>query len=127
MAVVLVVEDEAHVLSLVLLVLDKLGHVAIAARTLPEAEVIIHSNEKFDLVFTDVALADHSQGGITIGLLMQEVRVGTPVLYTSGSGFTEEIRTLCPKPNGFLMKPYTAQALSHAIGNLLLAGDRDKK
>ena len=119
MAVVLVVEDEAHVLSLALLVLGKLGHVPIAARTFPEAELIIRSDRKFDLVFTDIVLAEHPEGGIAIGQLVQRLRFGTPILYTSGFGFSEGIGAVGPASHAFLQKPYTAQALAHAVANLL--------
>ena len=123
MAVVLVVEDEAHVLSLALLVLDRLGHVPIAARTVPEAELIIRSDRKFDLVFTDIVLAEHPEGGIAIGQLVQRLRFGTPILYTSGSGFSERIGAVGSAPHACLQKPYTAQALARAVANLL--GNRD--
>ena len=123
MAVVLVVEDEAHVLSLALLVLDRLGHVPIAARTFPEAELIIRSDRKFDLVFTDIVLAEHPEGGMAIGQLVQRLRFGTPILYTSGSGFSERIGAVGSAPHAFLQKPYTAQALARAVAILL--GNRD--
>jgi DNA-binding NtrC family response regulator len=121
MAVVLVVEDEPHVLFLALLILRKLGHETIFARTLAEAQGIIHSDQKFDLVFTDLKLANYPQGGFTVGQLVQEHRLGIPVLFTSGQFDVRETNVLFSEPNSFLRKPYTAQALSLAIANLLQA------
>jgi DNA-binding NtrC family response regulator len=107
---------------LALLVLKKLGHETIFARTVVEAQGIIHSDQKFDLVFTDLKLANCQQGGITVGQLVQERRLGIPVLFTSGQfDVRDEMNFLFSEPNSFLRKPYTAQALSLAIANLLQA------
>jgi DNA-binding NtrC family response regulator len=125
MAVVLVVEDEAIVLSMLSIVLKKLGHDMITARTFPEAQTIIHSDQKFDLVFTDVGLTEDAEGGATIGQLVQRFRFGTPVLYTSGGRIPENLRLVFAERHDFLQKPYTAQALARAIATALSTSDGD--
>ena len=121
MATVLIVEDEAQILSVATLLLTKLGHETISACTLAEAQQIIRSDQKLDLVFTDLGLANHPQGGITVGQLVQECRLGIPVLFTSGRINMGEMNFLFAEPSAFLRKPYTAQTLSLAVDNLLQA------
>jgi DNA-binding NtrC family response regulator len=68
MACVLIVEDETQVLMLAESVLQQAGHDTLSAATVAEAQaIIINSDEKFDVVFTDVQLANHADGGLTIG------------------------------------------------------------
>jgi hypothetical protein len=64
-------------------------------------------------------LGDETEGGITIGTLLQETRPGTPVLYTSGRLLTDEMKSLFVEPNAFLPKPYTAPELKEAIDKML--------
>ena len=61
MACVLIVEDETQVLRLAESVLQQAGHDTLSAATVAEAQAIINSDEKFDLVFTDVQLVVLSQ------------------------------------------------------------------
>jgi len=85
MARVLIVEDEIQVLLLAESVLQQAGHDTLSAATVAEAQALINEpTEKFDLLFTDVELKNHKDGGITLGKLVGEIRKGTPMLYTSG-------------------------------------------
>ena len=68
---VVIVEDETQVLLLAELVLQQARHDTLSAGTLAEAQAIINSkDEKFDLVFTDVRLGNHEEGGLTVGKLV---------------------------------------------------------
>jgi len=119
MAIILVVEDEAPTLTLAVLALKKLGHETISARSAEEAQAVIHSDQKVDLVFTDIVLPDHEGGGLTLAQLAGRLRAGMPVLYTSGHAVTDTIRAQFVQPSAFLQKPYTAQALANAVAGLL--------
>jgi two-component system cell cycle sensor histidine kinase/response regulator CckA len=120
MARIVVVEDESQVLLLAESVLQQAGHDTVCASTVAEAQALINSkDEKFDLIFTDVELANHKEGGLTVGKWVAEVRKGTPVLYTSGRPATDGMKSLFAKPSAFLPKPYTAQELEQAVSNLL--------
>jgi len=119
MAIILVVEDEAPTLTLAVLALKKLGHETISARSAEEAQAVIHSDQKVDLVFTDIVLPDHQGGGLTLAQLAGQLRAGMPVLYTSGHAVTDTIRAQFVQPSAFLQKPYTAQALANAVAGLL--------
>ncbi len=119
MAYILVVEDETQVLILAESVLQQAGHETVSAATVAEAETLIHSDEKFDLVFTDVALANHDEGGLTVGQLVGQEKRGTPLLYTSGRELTDGMKAMFAEPSAFLSKPYTAQQLTDAVADLL--------
>ena len=100
-------------------ILQEAGHETLSAATVAEGQAIIHSDEKIDLVFTDVTLANHEEGGITIGQMTAQERRGTPVLYTSGRALTDGMKSLFAERSAFLPKPYTPQQLIEAIAGLL--------
>jgi DNA-binding NtrC family response regulator len=119
MPTVLIVEDEAQVLILAESVLQRAGYETLTAATVAEAQAIINSDEELDVVFTDVTLANHPEGGITIGQLVEKSRQGVPVLYTSGRELTDGMKSLFKSNGAFLPKPYTEHALTAAVANLL--------
>jgi DNA-binding NtrC family response regulator len=116
---VLLVEDESQVLTLAQSILEQEGHDIISAATVAEAQSVINSDEKFDLVFTDVQLANHADGGLTVGALVGKTRPGTPVLYTSGRPPTDGMQSMFVEPSAYLPKPYTGDELTAAIIDLL--------
>jgi DNA-binding NtrC family response regulator len=115
---ILVVEDEAQVLTLTESILQEHGHQTLTASTVAEAQAMIHSQESIDLVLTDIVLANHPEGGITVGQLVEQSRQGTPVLYTSGRPVTDGMRSLFAARSDFLQKPFTAQQLIEAMDKL---------
>ena len=122
MARVLVVEDETQILILAESVLQQAGYDTLSAATVAEAQAIINDQgEKFDLLFADVELGNHKEGGLTLGKLIGEARKGTPVLYTSGRTLTDGMQSLFVERSAFLPKPYTAQQLTEAVAELLRA------
>ena len=117
---IVVVEDETQVLMLAELVLQQVGYETLDARTVAEVQAIINSKDEiFDLLFTDVHLGNHAEGGLTLGKLVGETRKGTPVLYTSGNPATDGMQSLFVEPSAFLPKPYMAQQLTEAVAQLL--------
>jgi DNA-binding NtrC family response regulator len=120
MASVLIVEDEAQVLILAESVLQRAGYETLTAGTLAEAQAIINSDTKLDLVFTDITLGAHENGGITVGQLVKQARDGTPLLYTTGRPQTDGMQSLFDENKSkFLPKPYTEQQLTEAVATLL--------
>jgi two-component system, cell cycle sensor histidine kinase and response regulator CckA len=119
MARVLIVENETQVLMLAESVLRQAGHETFSAANVVEAQAIIDSDEKFDVVFTDVQLANHADRGLTVGTLVEKTRRGTPVLYTSSRPAIDGMPSLFVEPSAFLPKPYTAEQLTEAISGLL--------
>ena len=106
MATILIVEDEIAVLVLAESVLQSNGHDTLSASTLAQAQAIIHSDQKFDLIFTDISLADQKEGGLQVGQTAIQARVRIPVLYTSGMALTDGMKALFSEPSEFLPKPY---------------------
>ncbi|MGB7034866.1 MAG: response regulator [Xanthobacteraceae bacterium] len=120
MARILIVEDDAQVLMLAESILEQAGHEMVSAATVAEAQTLINSpDEKFDLVFTDVSLRNHAEGGLTIGQMVERDRKGTPVLYASGRELTDGMRAMLAERSRFLPKPYTAEQLTDAVTGLL--------
>ncbi|HTP93672.1 MAG TPA: response regulator [Xanthobacteraceae bacterium] len=119
MARIFIIEDEAQVLTLAESVLQEAGHDTISASTVAEAQAIVHSVEEFDLVFTDIGLADQLEGGITVGQAVEQARSGTPVVYTSGRALTDGMQSLFSERSAFLPKPYTAQQLIEVVDDIL--------
>jgi DNA-binding NtrC family response regulator len=119
MAVVLVVEDEIQILWMTQSVLETAGYQTLTAGTVAEAQAIIHSDQKVDLIFVDITLANHPEGGLTIGKMVDQAREGLPVLYTSGRELTDGMKALFAANSKYLSKPYTDQQLIQAIANML--------
>ena len=119
MAVILIVEDEAPLLVLAESVLEHAGHDTLSAGSLAQAQAVIHLDADFDLVFTDIGLADQREGGLQVGQSTREARQGTPILYTSGMIITDGMRSLFVTPSEFLPKPYREHELLDAVSRLL--------
>ena len=119
MPTVLVVEDEAPILILAESVLQHAGYDTVSAASLAEAQAIIQSDERLDLVFTDVVLGNQKEAGLQIGQMVRDARNGTPVLYTSGNLATDGMRSLFVMPCEFLPKPYRDDELLSAVARLL--------
>ena len=119
MAVILIVEDETQVRMLAESILQEAGHETRSAGTIVEAKAIFETDEKIDLLFTDIILMDEHDAGLGLGQVFTEKRPGLPVLYTTGRGITDGMVALFVQPNGFLGKPYTGEQLLTAVSNLL--------
>ena len=84
-----------------------------------EAQSIIHSAPEIDLVFTDVNLGEDHEGGLKVGHVIRQTSPETPVVYTSGRGLTDGMKSLFVERNSFLPKPYTNELLVEAVASLL--------
>jgi DNA-binding NtrC family response regulator len=89
MAVVLIVEDETQVRMLAESILQETGHETRSAGTTAEALAILETDEKIDLLFTDITLMDEQEAGLGLGQVTIKKRPGLPVLYTTGRGITD--------------------------------------
>ena len=119
MPVVLIVEDETHVLILAEAVLEGTGYEVVSAATLTEALAIVDSDHQLDLLFTDLGLGNEIEGGLVVADRATKSRPGLPVLYTSGRELTDGLKALFVEPYGFLAKPYTVEQLTNAHADLL--------
>ena len=95
MASILVVEDEPTVLVLGESVLQRAGYETLTAGTLAEAQAVIHSDQKLDLVFTDITLPENPEGGLQMGQLVRQARPGVPALHQWSSPYRRHERAFC--------------------------------
>ena len=116
---ILVVEDEAPILVLVESILQQAGYETLTAATLAEAQAIIHSDQPVDVVFTDINLGEDHEGGLQVGQIVRQARAKTPVVYTSGRGLTDGMKSLFVEQSLFLAKPYTNEQVVEAVASLL--------
>lgn len=119
MAVVLIVEDDEQVRTLAESILQDADYETRSAATTAEAQAIIESDEKIDLLFLDLALLDHQEEGLHLAEAAWKSRPGLPVIYTTGRGVTDGMLALFVQPNVFLAKPYNGEQLLTAVSNLL--------
>jgi DNA-binding NtrC family response regulator len=117
--IVLIVEDDEQVRTLADSILQDAGYETRSAATTAEAQAIIDSDEKIDVLFVDLALLDHQEEGLHLAQAAAKRRTGLPVVYTTGRGVTDGMLALFVRPNVFLAKPYNAQQLLTAISNLV--------
>jgi CheY-like chemotaxis protein len=119
-ATILVIEDEPAILTLAESVLQREGYETLSAATLAQAQAVLHdAQNKIDLVLTDIALGDQSEGGIQVGQVARQTTPNTPVLYTSGFPLNDGMKALFVWPYKFLTKPYTDLQLIEAVASLL--------
>ena len=119
MAAVLAVEDEILILLTAQSTLVNAGHKVFTASTMDHALAAIRSNEKFDLLFTDIHLLGDAQAGVHLAKEFTRSFPGSPVLYTTAYGITPGLVAMFVEPHGFLSKPYAPGQLLTAVGNLL--------
>src|SRR4051812_28330740 len=118
-AVVLVVEDDEQVRVMAESILQEAGHETRSSATMTEAQAIIESDEKVDLLFVDLTLMDSQEGGLHLAQAAAKHRPGVPVVYTTGRGVTDGMVALFVQPSVFLAKPYRAEELLTAVANVL--------
>jgi DNA-binding NtrC family response regulator len=118
-AVVLVVEDEEQVRVMAESILQEAGHETRCAASMTEAQAILESDEKIDVLFADLSLMDSQEAGLHLAQAAAKHRPGLPVVYTTGRGVTDGMRALFVERNVFLAKPYNMQELLTAVSNVL--------
>ncbi len=111
---VLLVEDEISVLNLTSLILKKSGLTILKAQNLAEAKKIVDSDEKIDLLFSDIVLPDGS--GKQVATYFISKRGSEKILFTSGyTDEPEENLSLNGKYYPFILKPYSIDNLISKI------------
>ena len=111
---VLLVEDDEQVLALAMESLEELNYRVIVARNAREALGHLHSDERIDIMFSDVIMP----GGMNGGQLAAEARLVRPnlkVLLTSGYVGELEKRSLIADDLEVLTKPYRGDELARKL------------
>jgi CheY-like chemotaxis protein len=115
---ILVVEDDPAVSSTTVAVLEHLGHTAVAVGRATEALEVLLRGQQFDLVFSDVVMPGDMDGI----QLAQEIRRSYPTLpILLVTGYSVKLASSTASPCGvdILRKPYSVNALQHAIDESL--------
>jgi signal transduction histidine kinase/ActR/RegA family two-component response regulator len=116
---VLVVEDSDAVLEFVISALEDLGYRVLSARSGPEALRALESEEKIDLLFTDVVLPGDITGRELADRALR-TRPGLPILYTTGFSRNAIVHQgRLDTGVSFLGKPYTQSEVAQWVRALL--------
>jgi two-component system, cell cycle sensor histidine kinase and response regulator CckA len=114
----LVVEDEAPLLRMILRTLSACGYNAVGAAGADGALALLDAGHAFDLLITDVVMP--VMGGVELAREIRRRRPGTRVLYISGytgGAFGDEHPV--EQGAGFLPKPFSLRALTAKVRELL--------
>jgi CheY-like chemotaxis protein len=117
MAAVLVVEDEAQVLTLAQSYLEEHGHKTLSSSTVDGALALLEGSEQIDLLFTEIGPHSDLHGGIELARKAAESRRGLKVLYTTGQAVTDGMKALMVEGSAVLEKPYTVDQLKTILSD----------
>jgi PAS domain S-box-containing protein len=116
---VLLVDDEAAIIIMEKMILERLGYMVLPCTGSMEALEAFKANpEKFDLVITDMSMPKMSGDKLAVELI--KIRPDIPILLCTGfseSMTDEKIKSLGIK--GFLIKPIERKALAKKIREIL--------
>jgi CheY-like chemotaxis protein len=120
---VLVVDDEARLLTEVTAVLEKLGCVVMPCANGGEAFLAldhVHDHEGFSMVLSDIRLPDAS--GYEVFSKTREIMPDVPVILMTGFGYDPDhtiVRASADGVQGILLKPFRTSQLIEAIRHAL--------
>ena len=121
LSVVLIVEDELFTLEAAEIVIQDMGHRTLSASDTDEAQSLLRSPHRIDVLFTDIYLKTAILGGLKIAEEATKLRPNLRVLYATGTFITENMRARFVEGAQCLRKPYSVQLLQDAITDLLPA------
>lgn len=117
---ILVVDDDASVLSVLAQLLEKAGYRVTAATSSADALDAQSGAEDFDLLITDLLLGDTD--GVELSRQLRKVQADLPVLFVSGyDPDAYKRRGVMPDQGAFLAKPIDAETLRRKVARLLEA------
>jgi CheY-like chemotaxis protein len=116
---IVIVDDEATVLSLTGLMLGRQGYKAIAAPSAKEALRLFEAEPRIevDLLMVDIVMPE--MNGIELASRVQTIRPGIPVLFFSAYSEQEILRPVIARNIPFIAKPFTSLQLTKKIRDLL--------
>lgn len=111
---VLIVDDNATVISLTATLLKLSGYNTVCADSAISALNVLEQDDNFDLILSDIFMA--RMNGITLMQHIRERYPYIPVLLSSADSQPETIRKVNTSgANGFLPRPFTKTELLRAI------------
>ena len=119
MSIVLVVEDEAFIREVAVMMMEECGYTALAASDVETALVLLRSPQPINLLFTDIYLKAAVFGGCDLARDAMQIRPNLRVLYTTGNSATDGLKSLFVDGSRFIGKPYTPHQLQSSVKALL--------
>ncbi len=113
---VLIVEDEALLLFAIADELREAGFEVLEARNAAEAIVILESNTRVDVLFTDVDMPG-TIDGIRLSQIVRDRWPPIAIIVTSGKGM--QMSTDLPRGAVFMPKPYGVSSVAATINRVL--------
>ena len=120
-AVILIVEDEAFIRDLAVMLMEDWGHTVLTSGSVEGALGILSSAQPIDALFTDIRLSNDLFGGCDVADQALALRPGLRVLYTTGASATDALKALFVVGGHFLGKPYSPHQLRNSVDGLLAA------
>jgi len=118
---ILIVDDDEQMLHLMAVMLERHGHAVTCASNGGEAlSIVATAKRPFDLVVMDV-LMRHLDGFEAYQEIL-ELAPGLPVLFVSGSTPRTSAREIASHSYPFLAKPFTPEALTQAVYQVVDSG-----
>ena len=115
---ILVIEDDEAYRHVVITILQNAGFEVLPASDFASAMPIIESNERVDLLLTDIVMPPGTPQGIAIALMARERRPNLKVVYMSGHHDVRYVGALIEGAE-FLRKPFRAAQLIALIKSVL--------
>jgi len=116
-ASILLIDDDTQVSEVLELMLKKMGHRVTVFNKGREA-VNAFKDGQYDIVITDLGMPDLT--GRDVAKAIKKVNAATPVLLITGWGVQLELDEM-PEIDGIIAKPFSKDALSDKIADLLVA------
>jgi CheY-like chemotaxis protein len=123
---ILAVEDNERVLEFACSALENLGYHVITASDGPEALRHLESDQRIDLLFTDIIMTKEMTGRQLAGHA-RRIRPNLPALFTTGYSPNAIIHQGRVDPDGHLLsKPYTQRQLAEKVRAILHGGGTER-
>ena len=117
MGLILVVDDEEYIRTLLKEVLETQGHIVVTTDSAREA-LKLCQQRSFDLLVTDVQMP--TMTGFELMRALQDARINVPILVISGTHGGRSLRTAASHGAlGSLSKPFTVAELLAAVNKIL--------
>ena len=116
---ILVVDDEATILNVTRMTLERAGYDVLAAKDPEETLLLCEKSPplQIDLVVMDFVLP--AMNGVTLAERIRRRRPNLPVLYCSAYPQNESLRPAIARGVPYLAKPFTREQLTTAVRAIL--------
>lgn len=111
MSVVLVVEDDAFIREVAVMMVEDWCDSVLSASDVKTGLALLRSPQQIDLLFTDIYLKTDVFGGCDLAREAIAIRPNLRVLYTTGNSTTDKLKDMFVDGSQFIGKPYSRHQL----------------